>query len=235
MKKRYYLLLVIFFKYIGLQSMCHDSTNAGHHIYNSASQKGLFHSVRLWFMLKISRYNIESTDTRQDGYSNFQATPLFFACLDNQPIVVAKLLKYGANVNCESSRGEKPINIVLGNCYHRMYALNSPKIFDDQDFNETVYRDSLECLQILIDNEGNINASNYKGDTALHYAVELANIHDYPQLLDPLNLLIKNNANLESKNNENKTPRDLATLQGVKKLLEKPKNRTRMKYARKRS
>jgi ankyrin repeat protein len=90
---------------------------------------------------------------------------------------------------------------------NKKYLITLNKLIDENGNNNlqiAVKRHLIEFVQYFIDKKLDINYQNNFGDTALHIAMVEEN-------LDIIQLLLNNNADLLIKNNERKTPFDLAS------------------------
>lgn len=72
---------------------------------------------------------------------------------------------------------------------------------------------ALQCCQYLIEKKANVNAKNFAGFTALHWAA-------YSGRTETLNLLVQSGADIEAKTEDGRTPFHIAAFRGHLEFLE---------------
>lgn len=96
--------------------------------------------------------------------------------------------------------------------------LDSKDIHAQTPLMKSVYGQQRRTIQLLLDNSANVNAQDYVGKTALHYAVE----HDIPDVAE---LLVCEGADLNIKDNFDHIPVDWCSSRNACLAIVKPKNR----------
>lgn len=119
---------------------------------------------------------------RVNDTSNSGWTPLHYAAFSGELEVAKLLVAKGANVRAENAYGQKPIDLIH---YSK----------DDG------YKGVMELL--LDKGKGKVNDTDKDGCTLLRYAVIIGN-------LEAIKFLIDKGANIHAKDNEGRTPLDLA-------------------------
>jgi ankyrin repeat protein len=110
--------------------------------------------------------------------SRYGLTPLHLAAWNNNAKIVKELLKHGAQVNAVNTEGRTSLHYAFGHIDN-----------------------NIEIIQILLEYGAHINAQDKDGNTPLHLAVLYGS-------LEAVEILIKNNADVTIKNNDQKKADD---------------------------
>jgi len=120
---------------------------------------------------------LDNNEVRQAIYEKVNKTNVMLEAIKNdKPVMLKYLLEQGADVN--ATNGHTPLHIA-------------------------VEYENLDMVQLLLNKNANINATNKDGDTPLHIAVENEN-------LDMIPLLLEKGANVNAENKDGYTPLHIA-------------------------
>ncbi|KAK9891335.1 hypothetical protein WA026_014578 [Henosepilachna vigintioctopunctata] len=163
--------------------------------------------------------------------TNYGSTPILFACQASCGNCIETILRYKPDLNKKNSLGETPLNTFIKNYrYLDRYAILKKMLDGGADPN-TTDRDGNSALSILagifietsfvksnigkllIQYDGDVNAKNKEGITALHKAVVV-----YSESF--LELLLNNDAIIDIPSNANITPIILAVYMNNQEALE---------------
>jgi ankyrin repeat protein len=130
-------------------------------------------------------------------------TPLYYAAKEGHNVVVNQLLKKGADVNLRVSRYSIRR---LGQWLDKL------EIVEDTPLIAAIKNNYPRIAKSLIQAGADVNLQGVYNNTALHHAVSL-------QSIDMIAALIKAGAEVSIKNNDHKTPKDIAILKNKTKVL----------------
>ncbi|MDP0561885.1 MAG: ankyrin repeat domain-containing protein [Candidatus Endonucleobacter sp. (ex Gigantidas childressi)] len=117
-------------------------------------------------------------------------TPLHLACKKDDNSIFDMLLEYGANVNAKNNRNQGVLHIAVGS---HMLENTRALLNKGADVNQTntdeetpIFLTILhnDMLSILLQNNANVNHTDKKGNTVLHYAVINGSISTVSILLE---------------------------------------------------
>jgi len=98
--------------------------------------------------------------------------PLTIAIENYHFEIATYLISKGANVNSNEGWGYSPIR-VLSQVYHSRYKF---PVYQ-KDKLESLYQQEENLLKLLIDNKADIHSKDVEGDTPLHRAISISNLH----------------------------------------------------------
>ncbi|XP_029933909.1 ankyrin repeat domain-containing protein 22 isoform X1 [Myripristis murdjan] len=143
-------------------------------------------------------------------------TPLIAACRQGNQRVVQYLLEYGADVTLTNKKQRSCLHYASRRTFslldYLMIAILMPILLLGFFILQEKQRKNVALLQTLLSSEVEINAVDYKGNTALHYVCERKSHFLVP-------LLLERNADATIKNKEGETALDIATRLKFKKII----------------
>ncbi|KAM9837628.1 ankyrin repeat domain-containing protein 22 [Aulostomus maculatus] len=163
-------------------------------------------------------YNILKTDPDS---LNIRAehtgdTPLIAACRRGKPTVVRYLLESGADVHLTNKKQRTCLHYAAKRSFslldHLMILILMPILLLGYFLMLQKQRQNVALMQEVLNSSVNVNAVDYKGNTALHYLCLRKSHPLVPLLLDT-------NADTDIKNNDGETPLDIAIRLNFHKIV----------------
>ncbi|XP_035468133.2 ankyrin repeat domain-containing protein 22 isoform X2 [Scophthalmus maximus] len=141
-------------------------------------------------------------------------TPLIAACRRGKPRVVKYLLDNRANVHLTNKR--TCLHYVSKRTFslldYLMICVLMPVLLLGYFLMLQKQRQNVKLMEVLLSSKVNVNAVDYKGNTALHYVCQRKSHRLVP-------LLLHRNADTSVKNNDGETPLDIATRLKFKQII----------------
>lgn len=102
-------------------------------------------------------------------------TPLYLACLANNPECVRELLRSGADITITGVSGDTPLQAAIeasnALCAKEIMDMYPNQLYDKKQSPPLHWAKTTECLEALIDFGCLLDAKNYEGNSALHVMV----------------------------------------------------------------
>ncbi|XP_056153556.1 ankyrin repeat domain-containing protein 22 [Lampris incognitus] len=143
-------------------------------------------------------------------------TPLTAACRRGNQRVVQYLLDHRADVSVRNKKQRTCLHYAAKRTFsfldYLMITILMPILLLGYFIMEEKQRKNVNLMKLVLSSEVQINAVDYKGNTALHYACQRKSHRLVP-------LLQEKNADLTIKNNNGETALDIATRLNFKKII----------------
>ncbi|XP_029383073.1 ankyrin repeat domain-containing protein 22 [Echeneis naucrates] len=143
-------------------------------------------------------------------------TPLIAACRRRNVVVVNYLLENQANVHLTNKKQRTCLHYVsktsLSLLDYLLIALLMPILLLGYFLLLQKQRQSISVMTAVLSSRINVNAVDYKGNTALHYTCLRKSYH-------LVRLLLDRSADVNIKNNDGETPLDIATRLKFNKIV----------------
>ncbi|XP_060795744.1 ankyrin repeat domain-containing protein 22 [Neoarius graeffei] len=143
-------------------------------------------------------------------------TPLIAACKGGRVRVVKYLLDKKADVSIRNKKQRTCLHYVgkraLSFLDYLMIAILMPILLIGYLILYKKQKQNVTLLEMVLNSKADINAVDYKGNTALHYACQRKS---HRLVL----LLLEANADISIQNNDGETPLDIAIRQKFKKII----------------
>nr|XP_020513279.1 ankyrin repeat domain-containing protein 22 [Labrus bergylta] len=143
-------------------------------------------------------------------------TPVIAACRHGNLRVVEYLLKNGADVHLTNKKQRNCLHYVSRRSFslmdYLMIAILMPILLLGYFLMLQKQRQHAALMKAVLSSEVNVDAVDYKGNTALHYVCQRKNHRVVP-------LLLERNANANIRNKDGETPLDIATRLKFKKII----------------
>ncbi|CAJ1081317.1 ankyrin repeat domain-containing protein 22 [Xyrichtys novacula] len=143
-------------------------------------------------------------------------TPLIAACRGGHLRVVQYLLENKANAHLTNEKKRTCLHYVSKRGFslldYLMIAILMPILLLGYFLMLQKQRQHAALMKAVLSTKVNVNAVDYRGNTALHYVCQRKNHRLVPLLLD-------RNANTHIKNEDGETPLDIATRLKFKKII----------------
>ncbi|XP_037836821.1 ankyrin repeat domain-containing protein 22 [Kryptolebias marmoratus] len=143
-------------------------------------------------------------------------TPLIAACRRGNLHMVEYLLQVKANVQLTNKKQRTCLHYVSKRTFsvldYLMICILMPILLLGYFVMLQKQRKTVELMKAVLSSRVNINAVDYKGNTALHYLCQKKSHHLVP-------LLLQGNAKTDIRNNDGETPLDIATRLKLPKII----------------
>ncbi|XP_060885157.1 ankyrin repeat domain-containing protein 22 [Labrus mixtus] len=143
-------------------------------------------------------------------------TPVIAACRHGNLRVVEYLLKNGADVHLTNKKQRNCLHYASKRSFslldYLMIAILMPILLLGYFLMLQKQRQHAALMKAVLTSEVDVNAVDYKGNTALHYVCQRKNHRVVP-------LLLERNANANIRNKDGETPLDIATRLKFKKII----------------
>ncbi|KAE8283736.1 Ankyrin repeat domain-containing protein 22 [Larimichthys crocea] len=143
-------------------------------------------------------------------------TPLIAACRPGNLRVVQYLLDNGADVQLTNKKQRTCLHYVSRRTFslldYLMISILMPILLLGYFLMLQKQRHNVTLMKAVLSSNVNIDAVDYKGNTALHYICQRKSLPLVP-------LLLERNANINIQNNDGETPLDIATRLKFKKVV----------------
>ncbi|XP_041818595.1 ankyrin repeat domain-containing protein 22 isoform X1 [Chelmon rostratus] len=143
-------------------------------------------------------------------------TPLIAACRHGNLRVVQYLLENGADVHLTNKKQRTCLHYASKRSFslldYLMIAILMPILLLGYFLMLQKQRQNVALMRVLLDSDVNVDAVDYKGNTALHYVCQKKSHRLVP-------LLLERNTNTDVQNNDGETPLDIATRLKFKKIV----------------
>uniref|UniRef100_UPI0037E74A99 ankyrin repeat domain-containing protein 22 n=1 Tax=Semicossyphus pulcher TaxID=241346 RepID=UPI0037E74A99 len=143
-------------------------------------------------------------------------TPLIAACRHGNLRVVEYLLENRANVHLTNKKQRTCLHYVSRRSYslldYLMITILMPILLLGYFLMLQKQRQHAALMKAVLSSKVNVDAVDYKGNTALHYICQKKKHRLVP-------LLLEKDANVNIKNNDGETPLDIATRLKFKKII----------------
>lgn len=149
-------------------------------------------------------------------------TPLIAACRRGNVRVVRYLLENGADGRLTNKKQRTCLHYVSKRSFslldYLMIAILMPILLLGYFLMLQKRRQNAALMDAVLSSSVNVDAVDYKGNTALHYACQRKSSHLVP-------LLLERNCDTKIQNNDGETPLDIATRLKFKKIADMLKKR----------
>ncbi|XP_047464337.1 ankyrin repeat domain-containing protein 22 [Mugil cephalus] len=143
-------------------------------------------------------------------------TPLIAACRRGNQNVVKYLLDNKADVHLTNKKQRTCLHYVSKTCFslwdYLLIAILMPILLLGYFIMLQKQRRNVTLMETVLRSDVNINAVDYKGNTALHYVCQRKSHRLVP-------LLLQKNADTNIKNKDGETPLDIASRKKFKKIV----------------
>ncbi|KAG7325225.1 hypothetical protein KOW79_011541 [Hemibagrus wyckioides] len=164
-----------------------------------AAYNGELHQV--YTLLKADAKNLNIQDEL------FGDTPLIAACKGGNVSITKYLLEHKADVSVRNKKQRTCLHYVAKRTFsfldYLMIVILMPILLIGYLILNTKQRQHVQLLEMVLNSKADINAVDYKGNTALHYACQCKSHKLVP-------LLLEANADTLIQNNDGETPLDIA-------------------------
>ncbi|XP_062859259.1 ankyrin repeat domain-containing protein 22 [Trichomycterus rosablanca] len=154
-------------------------------------------------------YQLIKTDSKNVNVQDkvFGDTPLIAACKSGHVRIVKYLLEENADVSLRNKKRRTCLHYAAKRTFsfvdYLMIVILMPILLIGYLIMIEKQKKLVDLMELMLSNNVDINAVDYKGNTALHYACRCKS-HRI------ISLLLRENANISVKNNDGETPFDIA-------------------------